>query len=277
MPAASLIETAFEALLERTRGDPVLILVDDRLRILRAAPQATALADRADADLAGMSLIAALGSAPLDAVARAALAAGEPVVGEAQLGPLGRHTFQIDAVPLGGGGAVLALHDITALRRIERVRRDFVANISHELRTPLTSIKLLAETLASGVDDAATAHDFATQIEREVDHLAQLVDELLDLTVIESGEVRLAIESLDPNLVVASVVERIGPVADRRGIAIRALPAPDTAGARRGRSGTLATGAHQPRPQRGQVQPPRRRGPTWLGGARRPDPLRGGR
>jgi two-component system, OmpR family, phosphate regulon sensor histidine kinase PhoR len=226
MAAATLIETAFEALLGRSRGDPVLLLVDERLRILRAAPQANELADREEADLAGMSLIAAFGSAPLDGVARAALAAGEPVVGEAQLGPLGRHIFQVDAVPLEGGGLVLALHDITALRRIERVRRDFVANISHELRTPLTSIKLLAETLASGVDDPATAHDFATQIEREVDHLAQLVDELLDLTVIESGEVRLAIESLDPSHLVASVVERIGPVADRRGIAVRALPSP---------------------------------------------------
>ena len=71
---------------------------------------------------------------------------------------------------------------------MERVRRDFVANISHELRTPLTSIKLLAETLTSGaVDDPATTKDFATQIEREVDHLAQLVDELLDLSMIESG------------------------------------------------------------------------------------------
>ena len=53
-------------------------------------------------------------------------------------------------MPLDGGGLVLSLHDVTALRRIERVRRDFVANISHELRTPLTSIKLLAETLTSG-------------------------------------------------------------------------------------------------------------------------------
>ena len=223
MPATTLIESAFEALLERSRGDPVLVLVDDRLRILRAAPQTNVLADRDQADLTGMSLIAAFGSAPLDAVARAALAAGEPVVGEAQLGPLGRYTFQVDAVPHAEGGLVLALHDITALRRIERVRRDFVANISHELRTPLTSVKLLAETLASGVDDEATARDFATQIEREVDHLAQLVDELLDLTVIESGEVRLAIVSLEPAALIASVAERIGPVADRRAMSVRTL------------------------------------------------------
>jgi len=220
------IAAAFEALLERTGGDPILLLVDDRLRIVRAGPQASVLAGREGADLRGMSLIAAFGSAPLDGVARSAAAAGEPVVGEAQLGRLGSRTFQIDAVPVPGQGFVLALHDITSLRRIERVRRDFVANISHELRNPLTSIKLLAETLSSGAadDDEATAREFALQIEREVDHLAQLVDELLDLSVIESGEVRLAIEALAPDEVVASVAERIGPVAERREIKVRTLP-----------------------------------------------------
>jgi two-component system phosphate regulon sensor histidine kinase PhoR len=217
---------AFEALLERTGGDPILLLVDARLRIVRAGPQAAALAGRERSDLRGMSLIAAFGSAPLDGVARSAAAAGEPVVGEAQLGQFGGRTFQIDAVPVAGQRFVLALHDITALRRIERVRRDFVANISHELRNPLTSIKLLAETLSSGAadDDQATAREFALQIEREVDHLAQLVDELLDLSIIESGELRLAIEALAPDEIVSGVAERIGPVAERSGIEVRAVP-----------------------------------------------------
>lgn len=217
---------AFDALLERTGGDPILLLVDERLRIVRAGPQAAALAGRGGSDLRGMSLIAAFGSAPLDGVARAAAAAGEPMVGEAQLGHLGGRTFQVDAVPVAGEGFVLALHDITSLRRIERVRRDFVANISHELRNPLTSIKLLAETLSSGAadDDRATAREFAVQIEREVDHLAQLVDELLDLSVIESGEVRLAIEALAPDDVVATVAARIAPVAERGEIVVRTVP-----------------------------------------------------
>ncbi|MGH8734141.1 MAG: sensor histidine kinase, partial [Burkholderiales bacterium] len=119
---------------------------------------------------------------------------------------------------------VLALHDITHLRRIERIRRDFVANISHELRTPITSIKLLAETLQAASGDETALPDFANQIASEVDHLAQLVDELLDLTTIESGEVRLLIEAVDPAEVLASLAERIGPVAERRRIAIRVLP-----------------------------------------------------
>lgn len=218
---------AFEALVARRGGD-LLLQVDASLRIVRAGPEAAELAERPTEALAGMSLIAAFGSAPLDAIARQATAANEVVIGEADLGHLGERQFMVDAVPLVGGGLVLSLHDITALRRMERVRRDFVANIGHELRTPLTSIKLLAETLLSGaVDDVATTRDFATQIEREADHLAQLVDELLDLSTIESGQTRLSIESLDPEEVVAACVERIGPVAERREITVRRLPSPD--------------------------------------------------
>ena len=221
MADRDLAEAAFETLLGRASGDPILLLVDDRLRILRAGPQAASLADRPAADLPGLSLIAAFGSATLDAVARAASTSREASTGEAQLGHVGQRTFQVDAVPVRDGSLVLALHDITALRRIERVRRDFVANISHELRTPLTSIKLLAETLAvAAPGDPETFRDFVDKIAGEVDHLAQLVDELLDLTMIESGEVRLAIESVDPAEVVASVAERIGPVAERRRIRV---------------------------------------------------------
>ena len=217
---------AFEALLARRGGD-LILQVDDGLRIVRAGPEASALADRATTSLVGMSLIAAFGSASLDAVARQAATSGETTRGEADLGHLGDRQFAVDAVPLDDGGFVLSLHDITALRRIERVRRDFVANISHELRTPLTSIKLLAETLSSGsVDDATTMRDFAAQIEREADHLAQLVDELLDLSMIESGETTLALEELDPEQVIAATVERIGPVAERREVRVSRLAPP---------------------------------------------------
>lgn len=222
----NLAEAGFEALLERASGDPVLLLVDERLRVLRAGPQARQLTDRDPERLQGLSLIAAFGSAPLDAVARAAYATGEPATGEAQLGSPARLTFQVDAVPIPGSGLVLALHDITHLRRIERVRRDFIANISHELRTPLTSIKLLAETLQAARDDSEKVPDFATQIASEVDQLAQLVDELLDLTTIESGQVQLAIDAIDPDEVLAAVAERIGPVAERRRIAIRVGASP---------------------------------------------------
>jgi two-component system, OmpR family, phosphate regulon sensor histidine kinase PhoR len=227
MSTDPLAAAAFAALLERTAGD-ILLIVDDQLRITRAGAGAAALAQRPVEELVGMSLIAAFGSAPLDALARRAASERSPSLGEAELGPRGGRAFAVDAVPLAGGDLVLALHEITALRRAERVRRDFVTNISHELRTPLASVKLLAETLSAGaVEDAATAGQFAVQIEREVDHLAQLVAELLDLSMIESGESTLRLEPVDPSTVIADVAERIGPVAARRGIAIRLLPEPE--------------------------------------------------
>ncbi len=214
---------AFEALLSSVR-DHVVVVVDDALRVVRAGEVAAELAERPAEALVGMSLIAAFGSASLDAVAREAAESGTAESGEAALGHLAQRRFAVDALPLAGGGIVLSLHDVTELRRIERVRRDFVANISHELRTPLTSIKVLAETLSEGaVDDPATARDFAAQVAREVDHLSQLVDELLDLTTIESGETRLQLASVDPDQVVAECVARIGPVAERRNVRIRRM------------------------------------------------------
>ena len=230
-----LAAAAFEALLAQ-RGGSVLLVVDARLRIVRVGAEAAAIAERDAEQLVGMSLIAGFGSAALDALARQAASAGEAVSGEAVVGRGGERTFAVDAVPMdvadGEPLVVLALHDVSTLRRVERVRRDFVANISHELRTPLASIKLLAETLSAGaVDDPAMARDFTLQIERETDHLAQLVDELLDLSTIESGETVLTIEALDPDAVVDDVLERIGPVAQRRGI--RAV-----------RSGAAGSGGH---------------------------------
>jgi len=215
---------AFEALLGR-RSDHLLVIVDESLRIVRAGSEAAALADRGEVELVGMSLIAAFGSASLDAVARQALAT-DGASGEAALGHLGARQFAIDAIPLKPG-LVLSLHEITQLKRIERVRRDFVANIGHELRTPLTSIKLLAESLSSGaVDDLETMREFAGQVERETDHLAQLVDELLDLTMIESGETTLTTAAIDPDGVVRDCVTRIGPVAERREVRVKMLPSP---------------------------------------------------
>jgi len=219
----TLSDAAFEALLART-GEGTILVVDERLRIVRAGAEAARMAERAAEQLEGMSLIAAFGSAALDHVARDAVTAGAPATGEAELGPMGRRIFAIDAVPLPAGGLVISMSDVTRLRRIERVRRDFVANISHELRTPLASVKLLAETLSGGaVEDPETARDFTQQIEREVDHLAQMVDELLDLTMIESGETKLDLQAVRPGTVVVEVAERIRPVAERRHVSVHVL------------------------------------------------------
>lgn len=225
-PPAGQAAATLEVLLRGT-GSDFLILTDGRLRISRAGLTAARLSERPAEDLRGMSLIAAFGSVALDSVAREALERRTQRQAEVRLGHLGSRIYQVDAMPLRDDGLILFLHDVTGVRRVEQVRRDFIANISHELRTPLSSIKLIAETLSGGaVDDMVTARDFAGQIEREVDHLAQLVDELLELSMIESGEVQLQIAPTAPGEVIASVVERMRPLAERNRVTLEQISGP---------------------------------------------------
>jgi two-component system phosphate regulon sensor histidine kinase PhoR len=118
-------------------------------------------------------------------------------------------------------GIVLSLRDVTQLSMLERARRDMVANVSHELRTPLASVKLLVETLQSE-PPATIAQRMLSQMAQEVDAVTQLVDELHELSQIESGRValQLAPTALEP--VVARALERIRPQAERKSLHISA-------------------------------------------------------
>jgi two-component system phosphate regulon sensor histidine kinase PhoR len=95
--------------------------------------------------------------------------------------------FLVNARPLPAGGAVLVIHDLTETRRLEVVRRDFVANVSHELKTPLTSISGYAETLLSDAPDGDTTRRFLGTILTNARRMQRLVDDLLDLSRIEAG------------------------------------------------------------------------------------------
>jgi two-component system phosphate regulon sensor histidine kinase PhoR len=105
-----------------------------------------------------------------------------------------RHQYlQLIAIPdQHSSGSLLLAQDLTRIRRLETVRRDFVSNLSHELRTPLASLKALAETLQDGaLDDPPAARRFVDQIQTEVDALTQMANELLELSQIESGRFSL--------------------------------------------------------------------------------------
>lgn len=128
----------------------------------------------------------------------------------------------------GATHLVLAVEDLTELRRLETVRRDFVSHVSHELRTPLAALKLLSETLSRAVEsDPPAARDFARRIGGEIDHLAQMVAELLELSRIESGKVRLSLEPTDVTGVVEVALQRMRPLADERGVSLHAEAPPD--------------------------------------------------
>lgn len=136
----------------------------------------------------------------------------------------GHRTIRVIALPfLAGGddGFIVLLQDMTELHRLERVRRDFVSNISHELRTPLASLRALTETLRDGaLDDPDAAPRFLDRIETEVDSLAQMVRELLELSRIESGQVPFRFRPVPVSEVVLTPVERLQPLAARRQISL---------------------------------------------------------
>src|SRR5581483_9113418 len=138
---------------------------------------------------------------------------------------------RVDVAPLrdpGGLQALVVLQDVTDLRRAELVRQEFVANVSHELRTPLATLKALVETLEDGaLDDRPAALDFLGKMHVEVDGLARLVAELLELSRIESGQAAMQRQPLDPRALVEGAVERLRPHADRAGLRLCVEPAPD--------------------------------------------------
>jgi len=116
----------------------------------------------------------------------------------------------------------IAIEDLTELRRLERARRDFVANISHELRNPLASIRLLVETLEDAIDtDPEQAQTFVEKIETEVQNLTELVSEILELSRIESGQVPMSIEPIEAEQLVREVMARMLTQAQRHRITLR--------------------------------------------------------
>jgi two-component system phosphate regulon sensor histidine kinase PhoR len=121
-------------------------------------------------------------------------------------------------------GAVVVLNDVTRLKRLEAVRRDFVANVSHELKTPVTSIKGFAETLQDGaLDDPETARRFVGIIVGQADRLNSIIADLLSLSTLEQrdGESRLTLDDADICEVVRVAVGVCEPKAQARGISIR--------------------------------------------------------
>lgn len=125
-------------------------------------------------------------------------------------------------------GAILVFHDITELRRLEKLRQDFVANVSHELRTPLTSIKGYAETLLDGaLKDERNAKDFIEIIYHDSDRLAKLIDDLLDLSRIESGKLKMVLLPVDILEVIKKAFAVLAPQAKKKSITINLDSSPD--------------------------------------------------
>ena len=208
-----------------------VLALDGELKITRANPAAAELfglkppsATAGTAAVQARGLLEATRSSALQAVAADCLASGEPRKAELSLFLPGERIFQAFAAPLGpsstpGTSLVIVLNDITELRRLERVRRDFVANVSHELRTPVQMVKGFAESLRDGgLEQPNVARRFVGIIERNAARMESLIGDLLSLASLErEGRDWLKAERKDIRPIIDSALEALGPKAEARG------------------------------------------------------------
>ncbi len=142
-----------------------------------------------------------------------------------------RRTLSVRVTPLRGHPAAelaIVLHDVSELRRLETMRRDFVANVSHELKTPLASIKAFAETLRLGaIDDQGVNRQFLAQIEQHADLLDEQIRDLLHLARVESGHTVFELSIVDLVLIAAQCVNRFATEAEQREVLLHLEPSPE--------------------------------------------------
>jgi two-component system, OmpR family, phosphate regulon sensor histidine kinase PhoR len=122
-------------------------------------------------------------------------------------------TFEVTAAPMPGGGAVAVLRDLTETERVEKTRRDFIANVSHELRTPLTSIQGYTETLLDSTTGNEAEHEFLEIIRKNATRMARLTEDLLTLARVESGEQRFDIQPVAPGELLQEAVQSFREIA----------------------------------------------------------------
>jgi two-component system phosphate regulon sensor histidine kinase PhoR len=187
-----------------------VVALDDRGRLLLLNPAARAMFAVGNEIAEGRPFLEVIRQKELLDLVYEVRASGAPARHELELGPPVNRVVAARGAPVGLGpetlGVLLVLHDVTELRRLERVRSEFVANVSHELRTPLTCIKGYLETLLDGaLDDRAHARRFLEVAGTHAERLDRLIDDLLELSNIESGRVTMVPMRLDLGEVVAGV------------------------------------------------------------------------
>jgi len=121
--------------------------------------------------------------------------------------------FDVKAAPMPGGGAVAVLRDLTEIERIEKTRRDFIANVSHELRTPLTSIQGYAETLLDSSSEGNHSREFLEIIRKNAARMSRLTEDLLTLAQVESGQHRFDTQPTSPSEMLQEAIESLREIA----------------------------------------------------------------
>ncbi|HUF54691.1 MAG TPA: ATP-binding protein [Dehalococcoidia bacterium] len=197
-----------------------VLAVDEAGQVRFANDAAEILLGKPGESVVGHPLVWAAADHGVIEAVRAAREDGE--AGRHRVERPGRRFFDVIVAPIAGGGdwsTLVVFHDMSESQRIDDVRRDFVANVSHELRTPLSGVKSVIETLRGGaVDDPKVARDFLQRAESETERLVQLVEELLALSRIESGQLQFRDEPVNMAELVDAATERMRPYARHSGV-----------------------------------------------------------
>jgi two-component system, OmpR family, phosphate regulon sensor histidine kinase PhoR len=182
-------------------------------------------------DVRGLTVMEALGRPELALLVERLLQTPSAVTVELELDGSQRRRLQVNAASIldreaRPQGAIFVIHDLTRLRQLEEIRREFVADVSHELRTPLSLIKGYAETLRTGAaEDPEVAAKFLRKIEHHTDRLNNLIEDLLTISRLESGQVNLKLEEVDLSPLAFQVAEELQPRARAKSAAIHnAIP-----------------------------------------------------
>ena len=231
LSADQLQERMAEIARDRGRTDAILsamddgvLAVDQRGRVVLANPTLAKALDLEDAP--GRHYLEVIRQPEVGALIEEVLRTGERREAEVELLHV-RRVFSITGVPFPGEegtppGAVVTFNDATERRRLERIRRDFVANASHELRTPLTSIRGFVEALEDGaVQEPATAQRFLGKIRVHADRMAALVEDLLELSRLEADQGKPLFEETDLGEIVDDVVASFAGAATRKDVSLR--------------------------------------------------------
>ena len=227
-----------------------IVRLSDDLRVEVANTAAHVFLRRDPGSMLGRTAMEALGDHRVEEIAHrardAGWSSGEVTLTEGEsTGAGGTLVVRARRSPILG--VWLVLEDVAELRRLQRIRAEFIDNLSHELRTPITTIGLLVESLSRDAEGAADAgspvapkmRERIGKLEVETGNIAQMVAELLDLARIESGGRQLHLDDVDLGRVAGESVDRLRPFAERHGVTLRATM-PDALPPARGEASRLA-------------------------------------
>ena len=225
-------EKVYELSQERTQLAAILsalvegvVAVDHEGRVLFLNPAAEKLFAVHSRDVMGRPVLEVLRHNAFQGVIQETLRTRQPVSHEIGIHSPQERTLMVQALPVSYGedrtGVLAALQDITELRRLERLRQEFVANVSHELKTPLTAIKGYVETLLDGaLEDKTNSREFLKIIEEHSRHLALLIDDVLDLSAIEAKRVDYHFEPVVLTDITARLIKGLAPMAKAKDVKV---------------------------------------------------------